>query len=196
MPDSLHTDVFLQNLAVKDCPDLRSLPGVPSIIRCGIEEPPNGIQCYTSLLQYMENGNCVGSTSIQHYHPFLQKLKLCGSSMQAIVHSFLVLDQIQYFIALKILWMENFHEMVALPEWLGNLSSLQKLYIVDCEKLMYLPTEQAMQCLAELEKLMIYDFPKLKNEQSKINHIPLVQINTQYYSNFCFCKSSRDLRSC
>uniref|UniRef100_A0A7N2L782 Uncharacterized protein n=1 Tax=Quercus lobata TaxID=97700 RepID=A0A7N2L782_QUELO len=179
MPDSLHTDVFLQNLAVKDCPDLRSLPGVPSIIRCGIEEPPNGIQCYTSLLQYMENGNCVGSTSIQHYHPFLQKLKLCGSSIQAIVHSLLVLDQIQYFIALKILWMENFHEMVALPEWLGNLSSLQKLYIVDCEKLMYLPTEQAMQRLTKLEKLMIYDFPKLNNEQSKINHIPLVHINTQ-----------------
>ena len=179
LPDSLHTYVFLQNLVVKDCLVLRSLPGVPSIIRCGIEEPPNGLQCYTSLLQYMENGNCVGSTSIQHYDPSLQKLKLCGSSIQAIVHSLLVLDQNQYFIALKILWMEKFHEMVALPEWLGNLSSLQKLYIVDCEKLMYLPTEQAMQRLTKLEKLMIYDCPKLNNEQSKINHIPLVQINTQ-----------------
>ena len=69
--------------------------------------------------------------------------------------------------------------MVALPEWLGNLSSLQMLYIADCEKLMYLPTEQAMQRLTKLEKLMIYDCPKLNNEQSKINHIPLVQINTQ-----------------
>ena len=75
--------------------------------------------------------------------------------------------------------MEKFHEMVALPEWLGNLSSLQKLYIVDCKKLMYLPTEQAMQCLTKLEKLIIYDCPKLNNEQSKINHIPLVQINSQ-----------------
>ena len=50
---------------------------------------------------------------------------------------------------------------------------------MDCEKLMYLPTEQAMQHLTKLEKLMIYDCPKLNNEQSKINHIPLVQINTQ-----------------
>ena len=76
LPDSLHTYVFLQNLVVKDCLDLRSLPAVPSTIRCGIEEPPNGLQCYTSLLQYMVNGNCVGSTSIQHYHPSLQKLKI------------------------------------------------------------------------------------------------------------------------
>ncbi|KAK9997646.1 hypothetical protein SO802_022332 [Lithocarpus litseifolius] len=68
--------------------------------------------------------------------------------------------------------------MVPLPEWLVNLSSLQKLYVVDCEKLMYLPTEQAMQRLSKLEKLMIYDCPKLNNEQSRINHIPLVQINT------------------
>ena len=75
--------------------------------------------------------------------------------------------------------MEKFHEMVALPGWLGNLSSLQKLYIVDCEKQMYLPIEQAMQHLTKLEKLMIYDCAKLNNEQSKINHIPLVQINTQ-----------------
>ena len=164
LPDSLHTDVFLQNLVVKDCPNLRSLPCVLSIIRCGIEEPPNGLQCYTYLLQYMENGNCVGSTSIQHSHPSLQKLKLCGSSIQATVHSLLVLDQIRYFIALKILWMEKFHEIVALPGWLGNLSFLQKLYVLDCEKLMYLPTEQAMQHLTKLEKLMIYDFPKLNNE--------------------------------
>ena len=126
----------------------------------------------------MENGNCVGSSSIQRSHPSLQKLKLCGSSVQATVYSLLVLDQIQYF-SLKILWMEKFHEIVALPEWLGNLSSLQKLYIVDCEKLMYLPIEQAMQHLTKLEKLMIYDCAKLNNEQSKINHIPLVQINTQ-----------------
>ena len=75
--------------------------------------------------------------------------------------------------------MEKFHEMVALLGWLGNLSSLQKLYVVDCEKLMYLPIEQAMQHLTKLEKLMIYDCPKLNNEQSKINHIPLVHINTQ-----------------
>ncbi|KAL4631815.1 hypothetical protein ACB092_04G004700 [Castanea dentata] len=70
-------------------------------------------------------------------HPSLQKLKLrwCGS---------LLLDQIQYFIALKILWIQESYEMVALPEWFGNLSSLQELYLLHCWKLVHLPTEEAM----------------------------------------------------
>ena len=57
--------------------------------------------------------------------------------------------------------------MVALPEWLGNLSSLQKLYIVDCNRLLHLPTEEAMRQLKTLE---IYDCPNLEGN----DHIPFV----------------------
>ena len=92
-------------------------------------------------------------------------------------YSTLVLDQIQYFIALKILWMQGFYEMVALPEWLGNLSSLQKLYIMDCNRLVHLPTEEAMRHLTPLKTLEICDCPNLEdNERSKIDHIPFVDI--------------------
>ena len=88
-----------------------------------------------------------------------------------------VLDQIQYFTALEILWIEGFYEMVALPEWLGNLSPLQKLYIVDCNRLVHLPTEEAMRHLTQLKTLEIYDCPNLEyNERSKIDHIPFVDI--------------------
>uniref|UniRef100_A0A2N9G1C3 Reverse transcriptase domain-containing protein n=1 Tax=Fagus sylvatica TaxID=28930 RepID=A0A2N9G1C3_FAGSY len=38
--------------------------------------------------------------------------------------------------------------MEALPEWLGNLSSLQKLHLLWCNNLMYLPRMQAMHILA------------------------------------------------
>ena len=158
LPDSMC--VSLQKLVVQDCPMLRSLPGVRSIIRCGIEEPPSGLQC----IEYLENGPSTSSI-----HRSLQKLKLYGPHF---------LDQIQYFIALKILWMEKFHEMVALPEWLGNLSSLQKLYIVDCFNLAHLPTEEAMRRLTQLKTLIISLCPNLEdNERIKISHVPLVKIN-------------------
>ncbi|XP_050256173.1 putative disease resistance protein RGA4 [Quercus robur] len=171
LPDSLHTCVSLQKLVVSHCHNLRYLPGVRSIIRSGIEDPPSG-------LQYLENGDCPlpSSSSTSSIHPSLQKLKLigCGS---------LLLDQIQHFIALKILWIQGFDEMVALPEWLGNLSSLQKLYIVDGWKLRYLPTEEAMRRLTQLKMLEIYHCPNLKdNERSKIDHIPWVKISNYRYS--------------
>ena len=67
--------------------------------------------------------------------------------------------------------------MVALPEWLGNLSSLQKLYIMDCNRLLHLPTEEAMRRLTPLKTLEICDCPNFEdNERSKIDHIPFVDI--------------------
>ena len=45
LPDSLHTCVSLQKLVVANCDELRYLESVSSIIRCGIEDPPSGLQC-------------------------------------------------------------------------------------------------------------------------------------------------------
>ena len=100
LPDSLH--VSLQKLVVRHCLELISLPGVQSIKRCGIEDPPSGLQC----IEYLENADCrLPSSSTSSIHPSLQKLKLSVWK-----GSLLVLDQIQYFIALKILWIEGFIE--------------------------------------------------------------------------------------
>ncbi|XP_030940259.1 putative disease resistance RPP13-like protein 1 [Quercus lobata] len=153
LPDSLR--VSLQKLVVWHCPELRSLPGVRS-----------------SGLQYLENGDCrrLPSSSTSSIHPSLQKLKLSRCRD-------LPLDQIQYFIALKILWIESFQAIESLPDELGNLSSLQKLYIVDCLKLVHLPTGEAMRCLTQLKMLEIYRCPNLEdNERIKISHVPLVKI--------------------
>ena len=65
--------------------------------------------------------------------------------------------------------LEGFYEMVALPEWLGNLSSLQKLYIVDCNRLLHLPTEGAMRRLTQLKTLEIYDCPNLEGNDHILN---------------------------
>ncbi|XP_050256212.1 putative disease resistance protein RGA3 [Quercus robur] len=180
LPESLHTCVSLQKLVVQDCHKLRSLPGVPSIIRCGIEDLPSGLQC----VEYLENGYCrLPSSSTSSIHPSLQKLKLKLYSL----NSLLVLDQIQYFIALKILWIEGSYQMAALPEWLGNLSSLQWLCIVSCWNLVHLPTEETMRRLTQLKTLIIYECPKFEdNEQIKISHVPWVKINQEepYCSDF------------
>ena len=162
MLDSLHTYVSLQKLEVWECCELRYLASVSSIIR-------SGLQC----VEYIENRDCrLPSSFTSSIHPSLQKLKLCE-----LTYSFLVLDQVQYFIALKILWIEGFYEMVALQEWLGNLPSPQKMYIMDCNCLVHLPTEEAMRGLTQLKMLEIYDCPNLEdNERSKIDHIPFVDI--------------------
>ena len=101
--------------------------------------------------------------------------------MLELYESLLFQDQIQYFIALKILWIQEIGEMVALPEWLGNLSSLQELYIVDCKNMVHLPTEETMWRLTKLKTLMIYGCPTLT-----------VRL-TNHLFNFPICKSTHTL---
>ena len=90
-------------------------------------------------------------------------------------------DDIQRFTALTELWIHNFDQMEALPEWLGKLSSVRNLHLGNCMNLMYLPTAGAMQHLTELD---IWLCPKLKErcvkgsgaEWLKIAHIPNIII--------------------
>ncbi|KAG5230707.1 Fom-2 family protein [Salix suchowensis] len=92
--------------------------------------------------------------------------------------------QLQHLTALKFLIIngfngEEFEE--ALPEWLGNLSSLQRLYIMECKNLKYLPSSTAIQRLSKLKKLVIWGCPLLEEncreengcEWPKISHIPI-----------------------
>lgn len=78
--------------------------------------------------------------------------------------------------------------MEALPEWLGNLASLQSLRIWSCTDLKYLPTAKAMKCLAKLETVKIYFCPVLDErckkesgpEWHKISHIPNIALGGHF----------------
>ena len=148
LPDSLGR-CSLQKLAVQDCPNL-DLAGVSSITSHGIKDPLSRLQC----VEYMANGDCLPSSSTSSSHPSLQKLNLCDTAvLDGISYSIVMevsLEPHQYFIALKILWIQRSFEMVALPEGLGNLSSLQQLYIVDCNRLVHLPSKEAMRRLTQI----------------------------------------------
>ncbi|KAL2892984.1 Disease resistance protein RGA2 [Bienertia sinuspersici] len=95
-----------------------------------------------------------------------------------------------YFISsstLQYLAISEFDEMEALPEWIGNFSSLQSLELHTCKKLKWLPS--SMQCLSQLQRLDIFDCPLLSGRCSKfsnnapdsqlpiIKHIPFIVIN-------------------
>ena len=78
------------------------------------------------------------------------------------------------------LHIENFSGVKALPEWLGNFSSLRNLAIENCENLGHLPSKEAMQRLSNLQDLYITGCLRLKEnsaELSKISHIPEIDID-------------------
>ncbi|KAF5941406.1 hypothetical protein HYC85_019048 [Camellia sinensis] len=93
-------------------------------------------------------------------------------------------DQLQHLTTLRDLPLRLFDGLEALPEWLGNLSSLHSLDLWYCKNLMNLPTLEAMQCLTNLRSLTIGVCPLLKErcaresgqEWHKIAHIPNILI--------------------
>ncbi|KAL7209044.1 hypothetical protein ACSBR1_030734 [Camellia fascicularis] len=93
-------------------------------------------------------------------------------------------DQLQHLTTLSDLSIKFFNGLEALPEWLGNLSSLRSLVLVSCKNLMNLPTLEAMQRLTNLQYFGIYDCPLLEErcawesgqEWHKIAHIRSIVI--------------------
>ena len=176
-------------LKISSCPNLISIPDMrelPSLTRLEIRDfqklrcVPDGLDFLTRLKCLRIGGFCKELNSfpslnfIQRSHAPLEELHLYGwASLNSLP------EEIQFFTALKILQISEFGEMNSLPDWLGNLSSIQELYIHDCKNMMYLPTTQAMRCLIKLEQLSISGCPKLKErcakgsgaEWSKIAHI-------------------------
>ncbi|MBA0878302.1 hypothetical protein Goshw_013728 [Gossypium schwendimanii] len=73
----------------------------------------------------------------------------------------------------------DFNGLKALPEWLGNLSSLEILHFEGCENLRQLPSKEALQRLSYLHSFYILNCPPLyenKFELSKISGISIFEI--------------------
>ncbi|KAL2517735.1 putative disease resistance RPP13-like protein 1 [Abeliophyllum distichum] len=90
--------------------------------------------------------------------------------------------QLQNLTSLKELWIIGFG-IEELPDWLGNLSSLERVILWNCEKLRHLPSKEAMQRLTKLTCLHIWSCPLLEeqcrpdnSEWPKISHIPQHQV--------------------
>ncbi|KAA3464551.1 disease resistance protein RGA2-like [Gossypium australe] len=142
--------------------------------------------------------NCLRELTIGGFSEELQEFPFL-SSIQYLSASLRVLEligweklkslppQLQFLTALVILKIREFQGIEALPEWLGNLSSLSSLRIYSCNKLMYLPSVDAMRSLSKLQEIRIAHCPQLETrcercgpEWSKISRIPQVYINDQW----------------
>lgn len=69
-------------------------------------------------------------------------------------------EQIQY-LPLRNFCLQNFDGLEALPDWLGNICSLECLLIWDCKNLMRFPSLEAMQRLSKLKEVNILNCPIL-----------------------------------
>ncbi|KAL3635069.1 hypothetical protein CASFOL_022123 [Castilleja foliolosa] len=119
----------------------------------------------------------------------LRRLELWGMN-----HWDVLPDQLQHLYSLEELSLEGFG-IEALPEWFGNLSSLNELQLRNCKKLRHLASKQAMQRLSKSILLVILGCPLIlkrngefiqivDSERHKISHI----IPDPALSLYCFLR--------
>ncbi|KAL2530504.1 putative disease resistance RPP13-like protein 1 [Forsythia ovata] len=166
--EMLESCTSLQRLEVFDCENLTSFPEL------------SGMVWLNSLRELSIGGfsNSVTLEGIWRHIKSVQGLTLYGRADWVSLPY-----QLENLTSLKELWISNFG-IEELPDWLGNLSSLEELIPWRCEKLRHLPSKEAMQRLTKLTSLRIWHCPLLEeqcrrdnSEWPKISHIPQVQIN-------------------
>ncbi|CDP20136.1 unnamed protein product [Coffea canephora] len=74
--------------------------------------------------------------------------------------------QLQYLATLTSLSLADFGGIEVLPDWIGNLVSLETLEISDCQKLQSLPSEAAMRRLTKLTHVQVDGCPLLRQRYS------------------------------
>uniref|UniRef100_A0A7N2MUI2 BED-type domain-containing protein n=1 Tax=Quercus lobata TaxID=97700 RepID=A0A7N2MUI2_QUELO len=161
IPDLRELHSFIE-LVIKKCPMLTCLP--------------EGLfDCLSGLKSLGIGGFCEEldafpiPRSVQHLHVSLKRLRLYGWAKLNYLPG-----EIKSFKVLKELHINGFDGIETLPEWLGNLSSLQKLSLGSCKNLMYLPTI-ALRRLTKLERLEIIDCPKLNEYFQRNSTLPITQ---------------------
>ncbi|KAK9997662.1 hypothetical protein SO802_022348 [Lithocarpus litseifolius] len=177
----------LQYLEIWRCPNLKSIPDLGEVFhslinlkisKCRLKLLREG-RLKTLVIGGLDAFPILRYPSIKYSHASLKKLRLSGSPTLNSLPK-----EIRLFTALEELCIKNFDGMEALPDWLGIPSSLQKLSLYDCEKLMCLPILH----LTDIKHLHIAFCPNLEKrcadgssaEWGQIAHIPNIKINGKY----------------
>ncbi|GFQ02795.1 putative disease resistance protein rga3 [Phtheirospermum japonicum] len=183
----LHRMTRLRVLEIKGVPELSSKDIIGSL------STNNSLQKLAMSPSSSWNNNVSFNEAVDamlHHFISLRTLSLYGME-----HWDSLPDQLQHLTSLEGLRLDDFG-IEALPEWFGNISSLKRLYLLNCKKLRHLPSKQAMQRLSKLTELRIYECPLqllkekkrsnnnnnglpqiVDSEWPKISHIPEVEVD-------------------
>nr|XP_027075836.1 putative disease resistance protein RGA3 [Coffea arabica] len=174
-PLDLRRTPSLASFKLFDCPNL-------------IAEMPSGFGYLTSLRE-VQIGPFTDDSVIEFdwaglaSSSTLRCVSLCGMpDMKSLPH------QLQCLTTITSLSLDGFGAIEALPDWVGNLASLEYLGLSCCPKLEYLPSVDAMERL-KLRRLEIFDCPLLNqrctpqsgSEWPKISDIPERKIDFRYF---------------
>ncbi|XP_057781513.1 putative disease resistance protein RGA3 [Salvia miltiorrhiza] len=193
----------LEELSLKDLSSLKNLPRVidcltnlPRLTHLTVEGVPNfmttcrlEISHFPSLREMSIDASTGDSSSTETVDAILQGCS-CHSlnelDLKGMESWEWLPESIQHLTSLSKLCLEDFG-MEELPEWLGNLSSLQSLNLDNCKRLRCLPSMDAMLRLTTLKVLVIKRCPELviqseaaDSEWPKVSHIPRIQIDGSY----------------
>ncbi|KAB2039025.1 hypothetical protein ES319_D03G184800v1 [Gossypium barbadense] len=148
LPNMLQSNVSLCSLTILNIPDLIWIQDDSlGRLNCLRELAIGG---FSEKLQEFP-----GSSSIRYLSASLLVLKLTGwEKLKSLPH------QLQFLTALEELTIEGFQGVEAFPEWLGNLSSLKRLYLSGFGKLKSLPHQ--LHLPSTLEELTIDNFHEIE----------------------------------
>ncbi|KAL3519055.1 hypothetical protein ACH5RR_021644 [Cinchona calisaya] len=193
--EMLESRTSLWTLNVLKCPnlasfqiDLQQLPSLVflSLFKCPkLTTIPKGFD-HVSSLSELYVGPFMDSTAEFEILSALSSSSVRKLSLHGWPHSVSLPEQLQYLTGLAALDLHGFG-MEALPNWLGDLVSLQELSLSSCKKLRYLPS---MRSLAKLRSLRIFHCPLLRerctpwrgtnSEWAKVSHIPNICIENEF----------------
>ncbi|XP_022925386.1 disease resistance protein RGA2-like [Cucurbita moschata] len=85
--------------------------------------------------------------------------------------------QLMFLTTLRSLYINNFNGLESLPEWLGNVTSLETLELCLCKNLKNLSSKKAMSNLTKLNRLRVLGCSQLEVgegdvEREKVSHVP------------------------
>lgn len=211
LPYGMENLKLLQELRIDGLPDLVEFPdvrGLHSLCWLDIEgcqnlnSLPSGLE-FCTFLDYVIVGGCScllleGLRCLARLRrlvlgPFSNDNSRCHfASLETLTlygwPKITSLPQELQFYSLIYLSIIEFSGLLDLPEWLGNIKSLQTIRIRSCHNLTNFPSAKAMQSLKNLQKLEIIDCPLLGErcapgtgpEWHKIAHIPSIEISADF----------------
>uniref|UniRef100_A0A2N9HYS9 Uncharacterized protein n=1 Tax=Fagus sylvatica TaxID=28930 RepID=A0A2N9HYS9_FAGSY len=181
----------LEELTIKDCsnlnsiPDLRGLHSLTQLVIMSCRELAHLLEGFLDCLTPLQTLRITASRLSFCFD--WRYLDVTVSSLQLKITANLnsLPDKIQRFTALKELHIEGFDVMEALPEWLGNFSSLQSLSLCYCKNLKLIPD---LRGLHSLTQLVIISCPQLSHLLERfldcLTHLKTLWITARL--SFCF----------